>query len=158
MPPTCNAAVGTCMAALRCTNADHGTRCIALATQTTLCHDILTGIWHCAVHRVGIASTLEPALCHLPGGPGTSTDGFLSRLGIRGDIFLATTQVIVIATVSPSTPCQSCRCPTGPPESDRIFRSRAKRLHPGNHLRGVVQMYQTAGDEAPASARTRPLA
>jgi hypothetical protein len=87
-------------ATLRRLESDHSMRCSAQAAQTTLRHDILTGILRCGVQRAGIASTLEPALCRLPGltnVPGTPADGFPSCPVARGDILLAMTQGICIA-------------------------------------------------------------
>jgi hypothetical protein len=76
-------------------------------TQTTLCHDILTGILCHAMHWAGIASTLEPPLQRLPcltNGPGTSTNGSPSHPDAQGDILLAMPQGIYIAHVSVARP------------------------------------------------------
>jgi hypothetical protein len=73
-------------------DTDHGMRCSALAAHFTLRHDILKGILRQAVHRAGIASTLELPLCQLPGlnaGAGTSAEGSVIRPEARGDILLA---------------------------------------------------------------------
>jgi hypothetical protein len=81
-----------CGAALRHTDFDHAMRCSALAPQLTLRHDILKGILQRAVHRAGIAFTLEPALCRLPGlaaGAGTSADGSPIQVEARGEIIFA---------------------------------------------------------------------
>jgi hypothetical protein len=78
-------------------------RCSSLAALTTLRHDILKGILRRAVHRAGIASTLEPPLRRLPGlaeGASTSADGASIRVEARGDILLALPQGITIADVS----------------------------------------------------------
>jgi hypothetical protein len=104
-----------CGATLRHTDADHGMRCSALAAQTTLRHDILKGILRRAVHRAGIASTLEPALRRLPGlakGPGMSADGSPSRPGARGDILLCP-KALPSPTCPSSTPFPST--PSRPP-------------------------------------------
>jgi hypothetical protein len=66
LPPNAPDVQCGCGITRRCTDADHGMRCSALAAQTTLRHDILKGILRRAVHRAGIASTLEPALRRLP--------------------------------------------------------------------------------------------
>jgi hypothetical protein len=73
LPPNALDVQCGCGVTLQSTDADHGMRRSALAAQTTLRHDILRGILRRAVHRAGIASTLEPALRRLPGltdGPG----------------------------------------------------------------------------------------
>jgi hypothetical protein len=67
LPPKAPAVQCCCGAALRPTDFDHAMRCSALSSQLTLRHDILKGILRRAVHRAGIASTLEPALRRLPG-------------------------------------------------------------------------------------------
>jgi hypothetical protein len=84
-------------------DANHCMRCSALAALTTLRHDILKGILRRAVHRVGIASALEPALRWLFGlaeGAGTWADGFATRVQARGDILFVLTQGISITDVS----------------------------------------------------------
>jgi hypothetical protein len=78
-------------------------RCSALSSQLALRHDILKGILRRAVHRAGIASTLEPALRRLPGlaaGAGTYADGSPIRVEARGDVLLTMPQGITIADVS----------------------------------------------------------
>jgi hypothetical protein len=78
-------------------------RCSALAAQFTLRHDILKGILRRAVHRAGIASTLEPTLYQLSGlaaGAGASADGSAIRPEARGDILMAFPQGISIADIS----------------------------------------------------------
>jgi hypothetical protein len=103
LPPNAPAVQCCCGAALRHTDFDHAMRCSALAPQLTLRHDILKGILRRAVHRAGIASTLEPALRRLPGlaaGAGTSADGSPIRVEARGDVLLAMPQGIAIADVS----------------------------------------------------------
>jgi hypothetical protein len=74
-----------------------------LAAHFTLRHDILKGILRRAVHRAGIASTLEPPLRRLPGlttGAGASADGSAIRPEARGDIFMTLPQGISIADIS----------------------------------------------------------
>jgi hypothetical protein len=69
----------------------------------SLRHDILKGILRRVVHRAGIASTLEPSLRRLPGlaeGAGISATGASTRVGARGDIFLALPGHITIVDVS----------------------------------------------------------
>jgi hypothetical protein len=103
LPPNAPDVQCGCGATLRRADADHGMRCSALAAQTTLRHDILKGILRRAVHRAGIASTLEPPLRRLPGllaGPGAAPDGTPLRPEARGDILLAMPQGIAIADVS----------------------------------------------------------
>jgi hypothetical protein len=103
LPPNAPDVQCGCGVTLGRTDADHGMRCSALAAQTTLRHDILKGILRCAVHRAGIASTLEPTLRRLPGltdGPGMSANGSPSRLGARGGILMAMPQGVAIADVS----------------------------------------------------------
>jgi hypothetical protein len=66
-------------------------------------HDILKGFLRRAVHRAGIASTLEPPLRRLPGlatGTGASADGSAIRPEARGDILMALPQGISIAEIS----------------------------------------------------------
>jgi hypothetical protein len=66
-------------------------------------HDILRGILRHAVHRTGIASTLEPPLRRLPAlaeDASTSAYGASIRVEARGDILLALPQGITIADVS----------------------------------------------------------
>jgi hypothetical protein len=107
LPPNAPAVQCCCGAALRHTDFDHAMRCSALAPQLTLRHDILKGILRRAVHRGGIASTLELALRRLPGlaaGAGTSTDGSPIRVKARGDVLLAMPQGIAIAEVSITPP------------------------------------------------------
>jgi hypothetical protein len=92
-----------CGATLHRTDTDHGMRCSALAAHFTLRHDILKGILRRAVHRAGIASTLEPPLRRLPGlaaGAGASADGSAVRPEARGDILMALPQGISIADIS----------------------------------------------------------
>jgi hypothetical protein len=93
-----------CGATLHRTDTDHGMRCSALAAHFTLRHDILKGILLRAVHRAGIASTLEPPLRRLPGlaaGAGASADGSaILRPEARGDILMALPQGISIADMS----------------------------------------------------------
>jgi hypothetical protein len=74
-----------------------------LAAHVTLRHDILKGILRRAVHRAGIASTLEPPFRRLPGlsaGSGTVLDGSATRAEARGDILMVLPQGISIADVS----------------------------------------------------------
>jgi hypothetical protein len=55
------------------------------------------------VHRAGIASLLEPALCHLPGleeGAGSSREGHSIRVGALEDNLLALGQVITVTDIS----------------------------------------------------------
>jgi hypothetical protein len=78
-------------------------RCSALAAHFTLRHYILKEILRRAVHRAGIASTLEPPLRRLPGlaaGAGTSADGSATHPEARGDILMALPQGIFIADIS----------------------------------------------------------
>jgi hypothetical protein len=103
LPPNAPAVQCCCGAALRHTDFDHALRCSALSSQLTLRHDILKRILRRAVHRAGIASTLEPALSRLPGlaaGAGTSADRSPIRVEARGDVLLAMPQGIAIADVS----------------------------------------------------------
>jgi hypothetical protein len=60
MPPNAPSLLCSCGAALNGNTADHAMRCSSLAALTTLRNDILKGILRRAVHRAGIASTLEP--------------------------------------------------------------------------------------------------
>jgi hypothetical protein len=76
-----------CDAPFRPTDADHGMLCPSLAAHTMLSHDSLKGILRRVVHRAGIASTQEPALCSLPGlagGAGTSALGASMLVEDRG--------------------------------------------------------------------------
>jgi hypothetical protein len=92
-----------CRATFHRTDTDHCMRCSALAAHFTLRHDILKGILRRAVHRAGIASTLEPPLRRLPGlaaGAGASADGSAIRPEARGDILMALPQGISITDIS----------------------------------------------------------
>jgi hypothetical protein len=92
-----------CGATLHLTDTDHGMRCSALAAHFTLRHDILKGILRRAVHRAGIASTLEPPLRRLPvlaADAGTSAEGSAIRPEAQGDILLALPQGISITDIS----------------------------------------------------------
>jgi hypothetical protein len=82
-------------------------RCPSIAAHTKLCHDILKGILRRVVHRVGIASTQEPALRHIPGlagGAGTSASGSSNRVEARGVILLALPRGITIVDISITHP------------------------------------------------------
>jgi hypothetical protein len=92
-----------CGATLHRTDTNHGMRCSALAAHFTLRHDILKGILRRAVHRAGIASTLDPPLRRLPGltaGTGASAAGSAIRPEAWGDIVMAIPQGISIADIS----------------------------------------------------------
>jgi hypothetical protein len=92
-----------CGATLHRTDTDHGMRCSALAAHFMLRLDILKGILRRAVHRAGIASSLEPPLRRLPGltaGAGASADGSAIRPEARGDILMPLPQGISIADIS----------------------------------------------------------
>jgi hypothetical protein len=92
-----------CGSTLHRTDTDHSMRCSALAAHFTLRHDILKGILRRALHRAGIASTLEPPLRRLPGlaaGAGTSAEGLAICPEARGDILLALPQGISITDIS----------------------------------------------------------
>jgi hypothetical protein len=78
----------------------HSLRC---AAHFTLRHDILKGMLRLALHRAGIASTLEPPLRQLPclnAGAGTSADGSAIRPEARSNILLALPQGISITGIS----------------------------------------------------------
>jgi hypothetical protein len=127
LPPNAPDVQCGCGVTLRRMDADHGMRCSALAAQTTLRHDILKGILRRAVHRAGIASTLEPALRRLPGltdGPGTSADGSPSRPGARGDILMAMPQGIAIADVSVIHPLSAAAASPGAAAARRDHQKR----------------------------------
>jgi hypothetical protein len=47
---------------------------VALAAQSTMCHNILKGVLHRTVHKARIAPTMEPALPRLPGLAGGADD------------------------------------------------------------------------------------
>jgi hypothetical protein len=98
LPPNAPAVQCCCGAALRHADFDHAMLCSNLASQLTLRDDILKGILRRAVHRAGIASTVEPTLRRLPGlAAGISADGFPIRVEARGDVLLAMPQGIAIA-------------------------------------------------------------
>jgi hypothetical protein len=64
---------------------------------------MLKGIWRRAMHRAGIASTLEPFLRRLPGlaaGAGTSADSSSMGPEAQGDILMALPQYISITVIS----------------------------------------------------------
>jgi hypothetical protein len=92
-----------CGATLHRTDTHHGMRCSALAAHFTLRHDILKGILRRAVHRAGIASTLEPPLRRLPGlaaGARASADGSAIRPEAWGNILMALPQGTSITDIS----------------------------------------------------------
>jgi hypothetical protein len=93
-----------CGAPLRSSDVDHGMRCSSLAAHSTLRHEILKGILPRVVHRAGIASTQEPALCRLPGTAGSagiSASGASTQVEARGDILLGLPGGITIAVIHP---------------------------------------------------------
>jgi hypothetical protein len=92
-----------CGATLRSSDTDHAMRCLALAAQRTLHHDILKGILRRAVHWAGIASAFEPPLRRLPGlaaGSGTAADGSATHVKTCGDIIMAFPRGIAITDAS----------------------------------------------------------
>jgi hypothetical protein len=92
-----------CGATIHCSDTDHGMRCSALAAQFSLRHGILKEILCRAVHRAGIASTLEPPLRRLPSlaaCAGTSADGSAIHPEDRGDFLMALPQGIFITDIS----------------------------------------------------------
>jgi hypothetical protein len=93
----------TCGSTLPCTDVDHRTRCPFLVAQAMLRHEILEGILCHIVHRVDIASSLEPAFCRLPGlndGAGTSGDIRSIRVTACRDILLVLPEGIAISDMS----------------------------------------------------------
>jgi hypothetical protein len=82
---------------------DHVMRCPALIEQTTLLHDIPKRILRRVLHRAGISSSLEPALCQLPGFEqevSSSREGHSIRAIGWGDILQALRQVINVTDIS----------------------------------------------------------
>jgi hypothetical protein len=140
-----------CGATLHRTDTDHGMRyrCSALATQFTLRHDILKGILRRAVHRAGIASTLEPPLRRVPGlaaGAGSSADGSAIRPEARGDILMALPKGIPISDVSvihpPSLNIISRAATTaGAAASHRDQRKRTEEPHGYGFVPFSVETY-----------------
>jgi hypothetical protein len=103
LPPNAPAVQCTCGATLRPCDGDHGMRCLSLAAQTTMHHDILKGILRRVVHRAVIASALEPPLRRLPGladGVGTAAEGSSLCPEARGDILMVLPRGITISDIS----------------------------------------------------------
>jgi hypothetical protein len=99
-------------------DVDHGMRFPSLAAHTTLRHDILKGILHRVVHRVGIASTHKPTPRRLPGlplGAGTSVSDARIQVEARGDILLALPGSITIADTSVIHPISINTLPAAAP-------------------------------------------
>jgi hypothetical protein len=106
----------------------HSMRCLAFAAQTTLRHDILKGVSRLAMHQEGIASSLEPALCRLPGlmpWAGLYREGHNIPVSARENILLALRQVItvtdisVVCPLSINTPSAAAVVQAGAPASRR---------------------------------------
>jgi hypothetical protein len=57
----------TCTAVLSADNSDHAMMYSSVQGKATMRHDILKGILRRAIHRAGVASTLEPTLRRLLG-------------------------------------------------------------------------------------------
>jgi hypothetical protein len=101
---------------IRCTRAavpsaddsDNAMTCSSVQGKATMRHDILKGILRRAIHRAGVASTLEPTLHRLPGleagaygaSRGTEEEG----LEARGDILLALECGVSVVDVSITHP------------------------------------------------------
>jgi hypothetical protein len=155
MPPPCSVAAEPPSEA---TDTDHGMRCSALAAHFTLRHDILKGILRRAVHRAGIASTLEPTLRQLPGlpaGAGTSAEGSAIRPEAREDILLALPQGISITDISVIHPLSlniisRAATTAGASHRDQLKRTAYARVEPHGYcfIPFSVETYGCLGQPA----------
>jgi hypothetical protein len=84
-----------CSCRVHITQADgaHAMVCTSVRGQLTMRHDLLKGIVRRVFHRAGVASTMEPTLCRLPGLQAGVTapagGGGITRLAGRGGVLLA---------------------------------------------------------------------
>jgi hypothetical protein len=89
-------------------DCDHAMTCASVAGKATLRHNILKGILRSAIHRAGIASSLEPTMHRLPSleaearcsAPGSATAGREAR----GAILMALESGPAIVDVSATHP------------------------------------------------------
>jgi hypothetical protein len=76
---------------------------LALASQTTMRHDILQEILRHVARRAGIASSAEPTLRRLlglTGGAAIGVDGQQERRGALGDVLLAMDSAMAVVDIS----------------------------------------------------------
>jgi hypothetical protein len=98
----------TCAAVPSADDSHHAVTCSSVQGKATMRHDILKGILHQAIHRAGVASTLEPTLRRLPGleagAYGASGGTEAAGLEARGDILLALESSMLVLDVSITHP------------------------------------------------------
>jgi hypothetical protein len=98
----------TCAAVSSADNSDHAMTCSCVKGKATMRHDILKGILRRAIHRAGVASTLEPTLRRLPGleagAYGASRGTEAAGLEASGDILLALESGMSVVDVSITHP------------------------------------------------------
>jgi hypothetical protein len=97
-----------CRTPLTAADGDHAMVCISVQGQSSMRHDILKGIMLQIVHRAGVASTLEPTLCRLPGlqagFAAPAGGGDIGNLEGRGDVLMALDTGMVVLDVSVTHP------------------------------------------------------
>jgi hypothetical protein len=97
-----------CAAVPSADDSDHALTCSSVQGKATMCNDVPKGILRRAIHRAGVASTLEPTLRRLPGleAGAYGASGGIEAAGLEahGDILLALESVMSVVDVSITHP------------------------------------------------------